>query len=678
MEDNFRDRKPVLKLFLAIILFIVIVAALFGGIFVSNHIFGDNSSIEFNKNNVRLEDDFYSSINYNEIKKMKIPESSSSWSKFHDAQLTVNTNKQKLISEILEDPDFSNENMEKYLELYEDYSARNKRGLTELKPYFEMIDKAKTIEEFNEILLTLDHDLNSGALYSFGISEDLYDATKNIVYFAPIAVEENFEVYTLDKFSRYKEEYEKYRKNLLKLAGFSEKEIDSFHQKLYDFINTVQSKSISLSEVSDPFEVYNKYTLEDIKKNFKNIPVLQFLERYKLDDQEFYIFYDMDHYIALDNYYNIDNLEFFKMFEKLTILERVGVYYTTDEMLNLQVELDNKIMGYTRDILDYKYEVITSIKETSIQDELALMYEEKYFTDKDKNEVREIIEEVRKYYKEIISDCEWLDESTKEKALQKLSSMKVNIGYNGQNNSSSKLEFVSKKDGGTIISNHILENRYIFDTLVDNLNSDSEGSYQFDDFEVNASYNALDNSINFTAAFKELYAGEDNYYKILAYIGTVAGHEISHAFDLSGSKFDENGNVRDWWTSKDKENYEKLTEKIIKYYNSYEVSKYNVNGKKTLSENIADLAAMKCMMKIMKEKNAKQEDYKTFFESYANLWASKEKDEAIEYAILNDVHSPNKIRVNAVLSSTSEFYEVYNIKKTDKMFVKEEERVGLW
>lgn len=677
MEDNFRDRKPILKMFFALILFIVIVAALFGGIYVSNHIFGDNSSVEFDKNNVRLEDDFYSSVNYSEIKKMKIPASSSSWSKFHDAQLTVNTNKEKLILEILEDPDFSNENMEKYLELYEDYSARNKRGLTELQPYFEMIDNAKTIEEFNEILLTLDHDLNSGALYSFGISEDLYDSTKNILYFTPITIEENFEIYTLDKFSRYKEEYEKYRKNLLKLAGFTEKEIDSFQKELYEFINTVQSKSIVLSEVSDPLEVYNKYTIEDIKKNFKNIPVLQFLQRYNLDDQDFYIFYDMNHYIALDNYYNIDNLEFFKMLEKLTILERVGVYYTTDEMLNLQVELDNKIMGYTRDILDYKYEVITNIKQTSIQDELATMYEEKYFTDEDKNEIKEIIEEVRKYYKEIISECEWLGESTKEEALKKLSSIKVNIGYSGQASNTSKLQFVSKEDGGTIISNHILENRYVFDTLVDDLNSDSEG-YVFDDFEVNASYNSLDNSINFTAAFKELYGNEDNYFRILGYVGTAIGHEMSHAFDLSGSKFDENGSVRDWWTIKDKENYEKLTEKIIAYYNSYKISKYNVDGKKTLSENIADLSAMKCMMKIMKEKKATEEDYKIFFEAYANLWASKEKDEAIEYGVLNDVHSPNKIRVNAVLSSTPEFYQVYNIKETDKMFVKEKDRVGLW
>lgn len=678
MEDDFRDRKPVLKFFGAVLLFVAIIAALFGGIYLSNHIFLDNSSLKLNKSDVRLEDDFYSNVNYDVIKKMKIPSSSSSWSKFHDAQMIVNTKKQSIISKIIEDEDFSNENMENYLELYTDYNARNKRGLSELKPYFEMIDKAKTIDEFNEILLTLDHDLNSGALYSFGISEDLYDSSRKVIYFSPITIEENFEVYTLDKYSRYKEEYEKYRRKLLKMAGYSEDEIDSFHKKLYDFINTVQAKSIVLSEISDPLEVYKKYTLDDIKKNFKNIPIFQFLQRYNLDDQDFYIFYDMDHYIALDKYYNVDNLDFFKMLEKLVILERVGIYYTTDDMLRLQVELDNKIMGYTRDILDYKYEVITNIKETSIQDELATLYEKKYYTSEDKEDIRKIIEEVRKYYQEIIKDCEWLDESTKEEALNKLSSIKVNIGYQGQDGNTSKLEFVSKKDGGTIISNHILENRYLFDNLVLDLNSESDGSISFDDFEVNAYYNPLDNSINFTAAFKELYGDEDDYYKLLAYVGTVAGHEMSHAFDLSGSKYDENGNVRDWWTAKDKENYEKLTKKIISYYDKYKVSKYNVNGKNTLSENIADLASMKCMMKIMKEKGAKEEDYKTFFEAYANLWASKEKDEAFEYQVLNDTHSPNKVRVNAVLSSIPEFYEVYNIKKSDKMYVKEEDRVGLW
>ena len=256
--------------------------------------------------------------------------------------------------------------------------------------------------------------------------------------------------------------------------------------------------------------------------------------------------------------------------------------------------------------------------------------------------------------------------------------MKVNVGYIKKESNIEEAKYVSKKDGGTLISNYILSNRNGFDKIIDELNMESDGSIAIDTFEVNAYYNPLDNSINFTAAFKEIYANEKDYYRILGYVGTVIAHEISHAFDYTGSKFDENGNVRDWWSERDKERYEELTKKIVDYYSGYTIGKYTVDGEKTLSENIADLGSMKCIVSIMEKKGATKEDFKNFFEAYADLWASKEKDEALENQILTDTHSPNKIRVNAVLSSTDKFYEIYDVKENDEMYVAKDKRVGLW
>ena len=623
-------------------------------------------------------EDYYATANYERLNNMTIPYAYSSWSIFHDAQLRANTKKEDLIDEILNRKDYSNENMEIMVDLYTDYSARNKRGLTELQPYIDMIDKCKTMEDFNKALIILDHDLNSNAFLSVGVESDLYNSNKNVLSFAPIVVEDNFEIFTLDKYSRYADEYRDYRKKVLKLAGWNQSEIDKFSKEVDEFVEKIQAKSKVLSTITNKLDLYNKFTYEEIENTLVNLPIVDFLKRYSIEDQDYYVFYDMEHYKALDEFFTIENLEFLKKLEKMMLLERVAVNYTTDEFFNLGVDLENKIKGTNLSSYSKKQEFISNLKEESLGEELAKLYEERYFTNEDKEYVNNLVKEIKAYYIDVVKNSDWLDSNTKQEAIKKLESMKVNVGYIKKESNIEEAKYVSKKDGGTLISNYIISSRYTFDKIIDELNMESDGSISVDTFEVNAYYNPLDNSINFTAAFKEIYGKETDYYKLLGYIGTVIGHEISHAFDYTGSKFDEHGNVRDWWSNNDKERYEELTKKIISYYSGYKIGNYSVDGEKTLSENIADLASMNCMMSIMEKKGAKEEDYKHFFEAYADLWASKEKDEALENQILTDTHSPNKIRVNAVLSSTDKFYEIYGVVEGDGMYVPKEDRVGLW
>lgn len=678
--EAYQSRERLKKIITWLSCLLVLLIGFFGGLILRDVIVNNKSTEEKTKTTegLRLEDDFYDAVNEMKIKNMIIPQSQSSWSTFHDAQLEVNTRKQQLISKIINDKDYSNESMEIMIEVFTDYEGRNKRGLSELQEYFDLIDGATTLEEFDTVLLKLDHDLNSNGLLSISIEPDLYDTSKNVLYFSPIMAEDNFEIFTISKYSKYADYYRDYRKKVLSLAGWSESEIDEYSNELEKFIEAVQSKSKELGSVTDSLELYNKYTLDDIKNNLDRLPILKFLERYSLDDQDYYVFYDFEHYIALNDYYTIDNLEFFKKFEKMLILERVAAVYTTDEFFSLHVDLSNKIKGTNRNTGDFKYEMLTKIKENYIGDDLAKKYEEEYFTNEDKQVVIDLIEEIKAYYKEVVKNSDFLSESTKEEAIKKLDNMKINVGYIEKKSNVEKVKYVSKKDGGTLISNYILGNRNSFDILVDELHSEGDALYRLDTFEVNAAYSPLNNSINFSAAFKNIYENEKSYYRQLAYIGTIIGHELSHAFDITGAKFDEEGNIRDWWTEEDKEKYEELSKKIVDYYNQYEIDGHKIDGEKTLNENIADLASMNCMMAIMEKKGATEEDYKEFFEAYADLWAGVSTEEAIENQILTDEHSPNKIRVNAVLSSTDKFYEIYNIDENDKMYVAKENRVGIW
>ena len=158
----------------------------------------------------------------------------------------------------------------------------------------------------------------------------------------------------------------------------------------------------------------------------------------------------------------------------------------------------------------------------------------------------------------------------------------------------------------------------------------------------------------------------------------IIAHEITHAFDNNGALFDEKGNMNNWWKDEDYSNFENLQNDVIEYYNGYKIEGKSVNGKQTVSENIADLGAVSCIVDVAKQKGATNENLKELFEAYSNIWASEATEEYLKTLMIMDTHSPNKIRVNAVLSSIDEFYEVYEIDEDSEMYVIPEERIKVW
>ena len=203
--------------------------------------------------------------------------------------------------------------------------------------------------------------------------------------------------------------------------------------------------------------------------------------------------------------------------------------------------------------------------------------------------------------------------------------------------------------------------------------------FDFSPTVVNAYYNPLDNSINFPAALKELYKTNDDYYAILGSIGTIISHEITHAFDNNGAKFDENGNRVNWWNDEDYSKFEELQKEVSEYYSNFEViDGIYVDGEKTVGENIADLGGFSFIVSMAREKGANRDDMKVFFSSYASLWASEYIDSYQKLLVLSDTHSPDRIRVNAVVSSIDYFYELYQIGPNDDMYIEPNKRVKLW
>ena len=398
---------------------------------------------------------------------------------------------------------------------------------------------------------------------------------------------------------------------------------------------------------------------------------------YNDGNEEYYIVVDMGQLKALDEFYTIDNLPLIKEILKVNLVSTF-LEFTTEENQKFVYDLYNEQNGTKMTIEEMREKTELALKTAFIDDEIQKRYEAKYFTDEDKKIVADLVEEVKNNYKDLINNSDWLSEETRTRALTKLDKMKVNIGYQESNNNDKDYYVpLPKANGGTLIKYIIESNKYDFKKENEEFHKEAEME-KMSTLAVNAYYSPMDNSINFLAGFKGMYENETDYYKKLAYFGTVIAHEISHAFDNNGSKYDENGKFNDWWTAEDRANYENLKKKIEDYYSKYEVQGFKVNGHKTVGENIADLAGVKSIITIMEKKGATKEDFKKFFEGYADLWAEKSTKEGIENQIISDEHAPDIIRVNGVLSSMDKFYEVYDIKEGDKMFIPKEERVGLW
>nr|WP_319801751.1 M13 family metallopeptidase [Clostridium beijerinckii] len=254
------------------------------------------------------------------------------------------------------------------------------------------------------------------------------------------------------------------------------------------------------------------------------------------------------------------------------------------------------------------------------------------------------------------------------------------MGYPEKWGDYSKLEIRSYESGGSLWENIQNLGKFAYEKSISKLNQPVDKSrFACTPQTINAFYNPSSNTITVPAGILqgEFYDVNSSKEKNLGAIGTIIGHEISHAFDNTGAKFDADGNLNNWWSTDDYKKFEEKTNKVRQFYNTVKVDDgKNVNGDLTVGENIADIGGVACTLDILKK--MPNPDYKTFFESNATMWREIGTKEYEDYKLQYDVHSPNKVRDNIVLAQFDEFYKTYGIKENDKMYVKPEDRMKIW
>jgi endothelin-converting enzyme len=355
------------------------------------------------------------------------------------------------------------------------------------------------------------------------------------------------------------------------------------------------------------------------------------------------------------------------------------------------------------DFVDTQFEfymvILKGIEQQEARDEKAIsfinkvvgelfgkLYVERYFPAEAKCRIKELVDNIITSYDRSIDNLTWMGESTKEAAREKLHKIMIKIGYPDAWDTSEGLEIRADD----LVGNFLRYRQYIYKKNIAKIAKPVDRTKWFYPPQtVNAYYSNTTNEIVFPAAILQPPFFNMDADMAINYgaIGAVIGHEISHAFDDNGAKYDGDGNLNNWWSEDDAKKFNALGQKLVQQYDSYEpIEGYHVNGNLTLGENIADLSGLNIAYrayKISLGNNTSRvidgfSGEERFFIGWAQMWRCKIREEQLLYYLISNPHSPTRYRVLGVLSNMTEFYKTFNVKKSDTMFKAEDERIKIW
>ena len=376
--------------------------------------------------------------------------------------------------------------------------------------------------------------------------------------------------------------------------------------------------------------------------------------------------------------YDDAHLALLKTAARLALLQSVATSLNQGFM---DAYFDFVLAYYGVDARQSNEQIAAQQVQALLADYLSRAYVDEYFSAKAKADVEEMIGEFIAIYKERILAQDWMSAETKAKAVKKLDTMGVKVGYpDSWESCLDRAEIKSPAEGGSFFSNVIaIQMAMKQDVLAHQNDAPDKSEWIMTPFTVNACYNPSANDITFPAAILQspLYDVNASREENLGGIGYIIAHEITHAFDNNGAKFDENGSAADWWTAEDYAAFQRKCQAVAEWYDGQEAYPgIACSGALTISENVADLGAAKCIVAAAKKLD--HPDLDKLFRAVANTWASTTSRQMREYLAVTDVHAPDKLRCNRALQTLPEFYTTYGIRPGDGMWTAPETRVSVW
>lgn len=632
---------------------------------------------------VRLEDDYYEYVNQHLLDQVEIPKDSSSWSYFYQLDKDAYEVLSEVLNEAVKDRKASEPGSleQKIADLYltaMDMEGRRTAGFGQLKPYMDEIRNASGINDYLKSVGHAYRDLGVGSIITVQWMEDMSDSSRYALYVDGADLgpgKETLEDQTQEKLM---DQYKEYIGRTLEYTGQSREEAQKAAAEILAFQKDLAESALSLSQQNDPDIIYNPYSVAALKPLFSQGTVDSFLTSAGLGDVDSFVVTQKEQMKKIGQYLTEEHLSLLKNYSVFCLINDFAPYLTP-EIRNNYLDWNNVQSGVKERKTDEK--IAGEITQNMLGFEFGKLYVEKSFSQDDKAAIEEMARKILEAYKNQIMALDWMGDETKAAAVKKLDNMSLKIGYPDKwPDDYGKASVIPAEKGGNLIDNILSLVKAKTDVSREKVRQPvDKAEWGMTPQTVNAYYNPTGNEIVFPAAILQapFYDPSAEYASNLGGIGSVIAHEVSHAFDSSGSLYDETGNYHVWWTSEDRAKFKALADGVVAYYDGQEGYKGRmVNGAQTLNENIADLGSMACITSILGDD---AESLRLAFRQYATIWAAKYTPETMIKRLNTDVHSPARVRVNAVLGATDAFYKAYpEIKEGDAMYVAPKKRVKIW
>lgn len=623
--------------------------------------------------------DFAAYVNYDWYTENTIPEGYSRWTRFNELNQTV----ENQMIETLKAPDRS-EDQQKAAALFAsamDAATRDAAGNSTLMRSFHFVRDTKSIAELSELFA------GDGALYYFvpiintSVGADIKNSKVNVAsIFAPyLSLEDSAEyAQRTAQGDRFKAANDTYYKALLTHNGVEASEADALIADAFAFEEKLSAGiyPVSTSYRDDYYTLtYNVYSKEELAALSPNFPLMDVLNNAGLGDAARYVVTEPDAIRGLDALYTEENLSGVKAYLMIGLLANLARYGDTFSENAYNVWTNEKYgASGVKPVEQRAYEVCNTL----IEELMGKVYAAKYFDEASKADITQMVYEIVDVFKARIQEADWLTEATRKTAVEKLDTLTLRIGYPTSFNYNWDRIGITAED--PLIEN--VMNLTVLLTAQQNEKADQpvdKNVWAMSANTVNACYDPSDNSINFPAAILHapFYEKSASRSTNLGGIGAVIAHEMTHAFDTTGSQFDKNGNMNNWWTDEDRAAFKARTDAVSARYAAIEVlDGEHVKGDLTIGETVADLGAIACTLAIMREMD--DADYDAFFRSWTRIWAEHCTPEKRVYNLKNDPHAPAYLRANVTVQQYQEFYDAYDVTESDFMYTAPADRLRVW
>lgn len=569
-----------------------------------------------------------------------------------------------------------------------DSTRRNREGWTPIKGQLEQVAAVKTLKD----LTILSGQLGRYGVESYfgiGVGSDMKDSKMNIVGIQQGGLSLGNRDYYLENdeaTQKIREAYKQYIVKMFRLVGDDEATAQKKMEAVFNIEMRIAKASKSMVELRDPEANYHKMTFNQLLNDYPGIDWSTLLLCSGFPAISYVDMGQPENIREIEKLMADTPIEDQKAYMAFKVIENASGQLS-DDFRNATFDFYGRVMsGTTQDRARWKRAI--GAVQGVLGEAVGKMYVEKYFPASSKERMIQLVRNLQKSLGERIKEQKWMSKETQEKALEKLNTFYVKIGYpdtwmdySGLTIDPSKSYFENLCQASAFITDYYIQK---------DVNKPVDRTrWQMTPQTINAYYNPTTNEICFPAGILQppFFNPEADDAANYGAIGVVIGHEMTHGFDDQGSQFDKDGNLKNWWTEADRKNFEARTKVMADFFSKIEVlpSLY-ANGQLTLGENIADHGGLNIAFQAFKEATAAnplpEKDGFTpeqrFFLAYAKVWIDNIRDEEIRNRTKNDPHSLGRWRVNGALPHIDAWYKAFNIGKKDPLYVPAKQRVDVW